>query len=524
MALRRGRASVAAVTDAARTASPGQPLPVSAPSAQGVDARGVLALLDALEAHPLVDPHSLVLVRHGSAVAQGWWAPFGPEQPHLLYSLSKSFTSAALGLAVAEGLLSLDDRLVDVLPELADAAGGERARSVRLRDLAAMSSGHLAETWDRALAADPGEPLRGFLAIEPEREPGTAFAYNQPCTYAVAAAVQRASGQTLLEYLRPRLLEPLGVAGLDRTGWQQHPAGREMGFSGLHATTDAVVKLGLLHLQRGEWRGRQLLPAAWVDEAVRPHVTTPHEAEVDWRQGYGYQFWTQRHGYRGDGAYGQFCVVLPEHDAVLAVTADTPDMQAVLDAVWTHLLPALTTAPLDDDAARAADAELAERTGALAAPPAPGGIAPVDAADWDGALFTPTHLERAGDAAVRDVRVERRGEAWHLVLREPDGPDGGEGWVLDAPFTAGRWTTTEVPVGGAGGAGVVPVALSGGWVSAAGAESLRVEVRFLQTPHRLVVSAEREALSARARWVTAPLHGGSLAGMRSPVPAGPARP
>ncbi|WP_206691286.1 serine hydrolase [Quadrisphaera sp. INWT6] len=468
------------MTDAARAARSGRPLPTSAPSAQGVDARGVLGLLDALEAHPLVDPHGLVLVRHGRAVAQGWWAPFTPEQPHLLYSLSKSFTSAALGLAVADGLLSLDDRLVDVLPELADAATGERARSLRLRDLAAMSSGHLAETWDRAVAADPGEPLRGFLGIEPEREPGTAFAYNQPCTHAVAAAVQRATGQTLLEHLRTRLLEPLGVAGLESTGWQQHPAGRDLGFSGLHATTDAVVKLGLLHLQRGEWQGEQLLPAAWVDEAVRPHVTTPHEAELDWRQGYGYQFWTQRHGYRGDGAYGQFCVVLPEHDAVLAITADTPDMQAVLDAVWTHLLPAMTAAPLDDDAALAADAELAERTARLAAPPAPGEAAPADPADWDGVLFTPTHLARAGDTAVRDVRAERRGEAWHLVLREPDGPDGAEGWVLDAPFTAGTWTTTEVPV--SEGGAVVPVSLSGGWVGAAGAESLRVEVRFPPDP------------------------------------------
>jgi hypothetical protein len=197
-------------------------------------------------------------------------------------------------------------------------------------------------------------------------------------------------------------------------------------------------------------------------------------------------------------------------------------MQAVLDAVWTHLLPAMTPAPLDDDAALAADAELAERVAALAAPPAPGEAAPAEAADWDGVLFTPTHLTRAGDTAARDVRVERRGEAWHLVLREPDGADGAEGWVLDAPFAAGTWTTTDVPVG-EGGSAVVPVSLSGGWVGAADAESLRVEVRFLQTPHRLVVSTEREALSARARWVTTPLHGGSLAGMRSPVPTGPAR-
>ncbi|PWJ49056.1 CubicO group peptidase, beta-lactamase class C family [Quadrisphaera granulorum] len=501
-------------------------LPTSSPSAQGVDARGVLAFLDAVEAHPLIDPHSVVLVRHGHVVARGWWAPYAPEQPHLLYSLSKSFTATALGMAVADGVLSLDDRLVDVLPGLADAATSERARSLTLRHLVGMGSGHLSETWDRAQAADPDEPLRGFLGIEPEREPGTVFAYNQPCTYAVGAAVQHARGETLLDHLHSRVFEPLGVTGTECFGWQQHPAGRDLGFTGLHATTDAVAALGVLLLQRGRWGGEQLLPAAWVDEASRAHLPTPHQPEVDWRQGYGFQLWRQRHGYRGDGAFGQFMLVLPEHDAVVAITSDTPDMQAVLDAVWTHLLPALD----DDERARSAssadaDDELAQRLVALALPPADGAAEPSDELAWDGLLLTPSALLQPGDAALSDVRVERRASGWWLVVQESAVP---EGWRFEVPVAAGEWRLHDAPVPedlGRTGGGVVPLAVSGGWVRAVGGtESLQVEVRFLQTPHRLVISGEAASASLRARWVTPPLRAGSLAELRSPALARPSTP
>ncbi|TNM64352.1 serine hydrolase [Streptomyces sp. NP160] len=500
-------------------------MPVASPSQQGVDARGVLALLDALQEHPHVDPHSLVVVRHGHVVARGWWAPYAPDQPHLLYSLSKSFTATALGLAVADGTLSLDARLVDALPELAASATSDRARSLTLRHLVGMGSGHLAETWDRAQAADPDEPLRGFLGIEPEREPGTVFAYNQPCTYAVGAAVQRARGETLLGQLGPRLFEPLGVAGTERFGWQQHPRGRDLGFTGLHATTDAVAALGVLLLQRGRWGERQLLPTAWVDEASRAHLPTPHEPEVDWQQGYGFQLWRQRHGFRGDGAYGQFMLVLPEHDAVVAITSDTPDMQAVLDAVWTHLLPAL-----GDDGSGGADAdeELAQRLAGLALPPAAGAPEPSDGPTWDGLLLTPSEVLRPGDAALEDVRVERRDGAWWLRVQESAAPEGGQavatgqqvgaGWRFEVPVVPGEHRLVEAPVPDELGGGAVPLAVSGGWVRAVGgSESLRVEVRFLQTPHRLVVTGESASASVRARWVTPPLRAGSLAELRSPA-------
>ena len=343
------------------------PLPAGTPADEGVDAKGVQAFLDALEAMPGATPHGLMILRHGKVVADGWWAPFTAGRPHLLYSLSKSFTSAAAGLAAADGLLDLDASVLSYFPELDADVTDPRSRAMLVRHVASMSSGHLAETWTKAYRLGGDEPVRGFLQIPPDRDPGTVFAYNQPTTYTLAAIVQRRTGQSLTGYLRPRLLDPLGIGAAT---WMRDHTGRELGFSGLFATTDAVARLGQLHLNGGRWGDRQLLPAAWVAEATRPHVANPDMDNPDWQQGYGLQFWMSRHGYRGDGAFGQFCVVLPEHDAVIALTSEAPDMQAVLDAAWRHLLPAFRPAPLTG--AEGEDRALRARLDALAVPPLPG--------------------------------------------------------------------------------------------------------------------------------------------------------
>jgi CubicO group peptidase (beta-lactamase class C family) len=250
------------------------PLPTVPPSATGVDARGLLDLLDALEALPGLEMHGLMVLRHGQVLARGWWSPFTAERPHLLYSLSKSFTATALGFAVAEGLVGLDDLVVDHFPELEAEVTDPGSRAIRVRHAASMATGHTDDMWDVALDADWAEPVRGFLLRPPHRAPGTVFAYNQPATYCVAAIVQRATGQTLVDYLRPRLLDPLGIGPV---GWQQHPRGRDLGFTGLHATTDAVARLGQLYLQRGAWRGQQLLSPDWVAEASRSDLAKPAE-------------------------------------------------------------------------------------------------------------------------------------------------------------------------------------------------------------------------------------------------------
>src|ERR1700760_3615362 len=313
-------------------------LPRSSPADQDVDPAAILAFLDAVESRPDIEMHSLMVIRHGHVVAEGWWAPYSAGRPQLLYSLSKSFTSTAAAFAQAEGLLDLDDTVISHFAEFAGDITDPRSRSMKVRHVASMASGHTREMLPEAMARDPEEPVRGFLLSPPDRDPGTVFAYSQPCTYTLASIVQRNAGMPLTRYLRPRLLDPLGIG---HVGWQTFPPGREQGFSGLHARTEDIAKLGLLYLQEGRWEGAQLIPAKWVAEATSQQVANPAEPNPDWRQGYGFQFWMSRHGYRGDGAVGQFCVILPDQDTVVASTAATWDMQAVLDAYWEHLLPGL---------------------------------------------------------------------------------------------------------------------------------------------------------------------------------------
>ncbi|WP_219815343.1 serine hydrolase [Rathayibacter sp. AY1B5] len=262
-------------------------LPRSTPSARSVDAEGVLAFVEAVEAAPGVELHGLMIVQGGDVVAEGWWAPYSAERLHLFYSLSKSFTSTAVGLAVAEGLVDLDATVLSYFPELDAEVTDPRSRAIRVRHVLAMASGHSAETIDRAEALDPVDLVRGFLLLPPEQEPGSVFAYNQPCTFAAAAIVQRVSGQSLTDYLRPRLLDPLGIGDV---AWQRDDSGRELGYSGLHATTEAAAALGLLYLQEGRWGDRRILSPEWVAEATRAHVPTHEDGGPDWQQCYGFQF------------------------------------------------------------------------------------------------------------------------------------------------------------------------------------------------------------------------------------------
>jgi CubicO group peptidase (beta-lactamase class C family) len=462
-------------------------LPRSSPSAQGVDARGILSFLDALEGLPRVELHSVMLLRHGVVVAEGWWAPYTPDRPHLLYSLSKSFTSTALGFAVAEGLVDLDDTVLSHFPELDAEITDPRARRIRVRHVAAMASGHLADTIDGARQIDPVDVVRGFLSIPPDEEPGSVFAYNQSCTFSLAAIIQKAAGMPLTGYLGPRLFDPLGIG---EVGWLTDARGREIGFSGLHATTDAIAKLGQLYLQRGRWGGRHLLDAAWVDDATRAHIANPDEPNPDWRQGYGFQFWMARHGYRGDGAYGQFCVVLPEQDAVLAVTGQSDDMQAVLDAVWQHLLPAMASSA---GTAAAADVvterELARRLASAALPPAPGSAV-------EGAARTFIASEQNGVPSLTRVTVTPGGRGTLLSLIDA-------GARLDIDAGIGAWHERDA------------VVASGGETREG---ALAFDVVFVETPHRLriVCGGDGHADAFTATWTTEPLHPLPLAQMRMP--------
>jgi CubicO group peptidase (beta-lactamase class C family) len=388
-------------------------LPRSAAAAQQVDPAALLAFVDAVEADPAIELHSLMVVRHGHVVAEGWWAPHTPERTRLLYSLSKSFTSTALGLALEEGRFGLDDPVVSYFPEFDAEITDPRSRSVALRHLASMASGHNRDMMQEALTGDPQEPVRGFLLVAPDEEPGTVFAYSQPCTYTLAAIIQRVTGMRLSEYLRPRLFDPLGIG---EVGWRSWPPGREQGFSGLFARTEDVAKLGQLYLQRGRWGEDQLLPERYVEQATSRQIDTPNQDNVDWRQGYGFQFWMARHGYRGDGAFGQFCVVLPAHDAVIVTTAGTEAMQAVLDKLWQLLLPGLGAGRTDD----AVQQELDQRLDGLSLPALVAKPSPPRWQDWTERSFPVASGAKGAPAApLTSIKLPNAAHGLEVTVAEP---------------------------------------------------------------------------------------------------------
>jgi CubicO group peptidase (beta-lactamase class C family) len=335
-------------------AEPSSALPRSSPEAQGIPSSAILAFVEAADRN--IDAmHSVMLLRHGHVVAEGWWSPYDAGTPHSLYSLSKSFTSTAVGLAVAEGKLSVDDEVLKFFPEDAPAAPSGNLKSMRVSDLLRMSTGHQAEPSFRT------EPqwAKGFLAQPVPHKPGTHFLYNTSATYMLSAIVQKATGMTVLDYLRPRLFEPLGI---ENPSWGTSPQGVTLGGYGLSIRTEDIARFGQLYLQKGKWDGKQLVSEAWVKRATARQTANGSNPKSDWDQGYGYQFWRCRNGaYRGDGAFGQYCIVMPEQDAVVAITSGVKDMQSVLNLVWDHLLPALKPAPLaaDDDARKKLERTLA---------------------------------------------------------------------------------------------------------------------------------------------------------------------
>lgn len=350
------------------------PLPRALPEAEGVDSRGVLALVGRLEAK--VDAvHSLMLVRHGRVVAEGWWAPYAADDVHVTYSVTKSFVSTAVGMAADDGLLDIDDRVVDFFPEIAPAEPAKFMAQMRVRDLLTMTSGHANDMMDHLRARRGDDWTACFLETNVEAAPGHQFHYNSAASYLLAAIVQKVTDRTVEDFLRPRLFEPLGI---DRTVWGKNAEGVS-GPGDLSVTTEELAKFGLLYLHKGVWEGRRLLSEHWVTNATSwQTATTPGDG--NWNQGYGFQFWMNKGpGYRADGSLGQFCFVMPELDAVLVILSGTTNTNEVMESVWGELVPAMHDAPLPADAA-AHDA-LARKLASLTLPVVAGaGTSPAAAA------------------------------------------------------------------------------------------------------------------------------------------------
>lgn len=432
-------------------------LPRARPDEVGVDPAGVHALLDALEREGL-DVHTLMLLRHGRVHTEAAWEPHRFTDAPLVYSLSKTFASAAVGLAVADGAFGYDDRLVDLFGDVVDEAGPV-ASSIRVRDCLAMATGHTSDVVPTAgLSREPGRrPWARVLGQEPAGIPGQTFRYNQFATWTLAEVVRHATGRTVLELLGERVLGPLGVR---RASWDVDQQGRLLGYTGLHLEPEAIAAFFQLLLDGGVRAGERLLPAKWIASYATKQVETDDTEHPDWGQGYGWQVWLDRDGgHRGDGAFGQFGVLMPAHDAVLVATASTTRMHRMFELVREHLAPAF------DRPATADVAGLAERLTGLATPQ-PG-------------------LGRGGPASLACAGPADR---WELA-------DAGDGWHVRWVDAAGgdhrlaighdRWEHQTMTWGDA----TLRVAASGGWAPEGG---WRAHLVALEAPHTLLLRLDED--------------------------------
>lgn len=421
----------------------GRALPRSTPEEQGIASSSLHAFIDAADKQVQV-MHSFILVRHGHVVAEAWWKPFSAESRHMLYSLSKSFTSTAVGLAVAEEKLKVDDTVLKYFPDEAPANPSENLKAMRIHDLLCMATGHESEPRLGMNADQPWTKI--FLAHPVARKPGSHFLYNTPATYMQSAIVQKVTGQTVLDFLRPRLFEPLGI---ENPTWGASPQGISLGGYGLSIRTEDIAKFGQLYLQKGKWEGKQLVPASWVETATSKQIANGNNPKSDWNQGYGYQFWRSRHGaFRGDGAMGQFCIVLPEQDAVVAITSGTKDMQGVLNLVWDKLLPAMQGASLPANPNE--HNQLKNRLATLAIPHPNGKATTLIASQVSGKTF----VFAKNDMNLKSLSLHAGsgGEPTQLSYRSADGDSrvscGFEEWVK-GKLTAGAFANQPAAAAGA---------------------------------------------------------------------------
>lgn len=454
-------------------------LPRSVPEAEGVSSEGILSFLGAA-AKSKHEFHSFMFLRHGKVIAEGWWNPYSRNLKHTMYSVSKSFTSTAVGFAVNEKRLTVDDKVISFFPDFMPDTIRENLRELTVKHLLTMSAGQEPDP-TRTLVSRDSNWVKAFLAVPVINKPGSAFLYNSLATYMLSAIVQKVTGQKVIDYLTPRLFKPVGIQGMD---WETDPMGINTGGWGLRIKTEDMAKLGQLYLQKGNWKGKQLLPKEWVEEATTFKIQQSPESlqskrdSSDWLQGYCYQFWRSRHNsFRADGAFGQYIIVMPEQDAVIAITAESPDMQDEINLVWKYLLPAIKKDKLQIN--KNSWASLHKKLASLALPlPAKSTASPV-ASRISGKTFTIGENEND----IKSLSLQFTNNICYLTLKVDTA-------TYKIGFSSAKWETGETTKPGpyllakakARFAGLPPFKVAG-YYNWKDENTLELTLRYIESPH-----------------------------------------
>lgn len=323
-------------------------IPVTTPEAVGIPSGCILNFLSRLDRYG-IPMHSVLLCRHGKLAAEGYYAPYRADTPHRMFSISKSFTSIAIGLLADEGMLSLDDGIVNYFPDKVPADVHPWIASMTIRDMLMMRTCHASTTYKVNMKEDWVE---SFFTVPPTHPAGKFFHYDTSSAHTLAALVERLSGMPMLDYLK----EKLALLGFSKESYMlTDPFGVSMGGSGLVATPMDLLKFGCFISNEGYVDGRQLLSADYIRTAVShlsdTRVTAPVRSEAC---GYGYQFWqNEKGGYVCYGMGGQLIIFLPQYDFICVTTADTQGIgggnQVIYDALYEEILPFIASDALPED-------------------------------------------------------------------------------------------------------------------------------------------------------------------------------
>jgi CubicO group peptidase (beta-lactamase class C family) len=473
-----------------------QPLPRATPESQGVPSEAVSALIDRLEEQNGM-VHSYMLIRHGKVIAEGHWEPFNASTPHALYSVSKSFVSMAIGFAVNDRLMSLDDRVVKFFPEDAEINSDEWLKDMRVRDLMAMASGQKSDTFRAIRSAAPGEAAKAFYQMPMKDEPGKLFRYMSGNTAMLALIHAKVTGEKdLLAYLKPRVFDKLGITS---SYWPRLKDGTTViGGSGYELKSEELAKICLLLLNNGVWQGERILPLWWVREAtslqtpygnVTDSVLALHGAKSggaakpdDWQLGYGWQLWMGHHeSFRLCGAFGQIGSVVPDKDIIFVSNAGgRSSNKPSLNAFYDTILPTLSEKPLPENPA--ALRKLRDRSSKLLIAP-PQNTAEPSAAALN--AFKNTKIDSANALAISGIGYDDKTKT--LTVENRFGKQSIR--VGNGKWETGRFTAEEENSDTLGriSGGEQPVAAAGAWT---GPDRFTVRIKFIRSPANLDIDFE----------------------------------
>ncbi|VUC22706.1 unnamed protein product [Clonostachys rosea] len=278
-----------------------------------------------------VELHSFMVYRQQSVIAEGWWWPYQRDIPHMLHSATKSFLAVAVGIAIHENYFGLHDKVVSFFPDyvLPDGEYGERARNMTVEHLLTQTSGHGVGQSGGEWRSIEGSWVDKFFNTQFDHEPGSEFVYSSATSFMLSAIVTKTTGVPVRDFLEPRLFRPLGIKLLN---WDDGPEGVNPGGNGISCLSEDFLKLGILHLQKGMWEGKQILPKEYVEASTISQRGNP----------YGYHWWTLPDGaYQARGMFGQYVTVLPNHDAVVMVTGGVPQGALALKELISQHFPSM---------------------------------------------------------------------------------------------------------------------------------------------------------------------------------------